>query len=178
MTAVATPSLPPADAVPTEAMAVVDFWRVAGPKLWFAKDADFDHRFRERCLSAHEAAARGDLAGWLSTADGALALVLLLDQFPRDAFRGSPRMYATDTTARRVAHAAIEAGHDRAVELQLSLFFYLPFGHCEDLADQERSVELARRLGRRPTFRMPRGTATSFAASAASLIAIRSSGAP
>ena len=147
MTAVATPSSPPADAVPTEAMAVVDFWRVAGPKLWFAKDADFDRRFRERCLSAYEAAARGDLAGWLSTADGALALVLLLDQFPRNAFRGSPRMYATDTTARRVAHAAIEAGHDRAVDPELSLFFYLPFGHCENLADQERSVELARRLG-------------------------------
>ena len=128
-------------------MAVVDFWRAAGPKLWFAKDADFDRRFRERFLSSHEAAARGELTAWLSTADGALALVLLLDQFPRNAFRGSPRMYATDRMARRVAHAAIEAGYDRAVDLALSLFFYLPLGHSEDLADQERSVELARRLG-------------------------------
>jgi len=147
MTAVATPSSPPADAVPPEAMAVVDFWRAAGPKLWFAKDVAFDRRFRERFLSSHEAAARGELTAWLSTADGALALVLLLDQFPRNAFRGSPRMYATDRMARRVAHAAIEAGHDRAVDLALSLFFYLPLGHCENLADQERSVELARRLG-------------------------------
>src|SRR5688572_10043846 len=102
MTAVATPSSPPADAVPPEAMAVVDFWRAAGPKLWFSKDADFDRRFRERFLSSHEAASRGELAAWLTTADGALALVLLLDQFPRNAFRGSPRMYATDTMARRV----------------------------------------------------------------------------
>ena len=147
MTAVAAPSSRSADAVPLEAMAVVDFWRAAGPKLWFAKDADFDRRFREHFLSSHEAAARGDLAGWPGTAVGALALVLLLDQLPRNAFRGSPRMYATDSMARRVAHAAIEAGHDRAVDLELSLFFYLPFGHCENLADQERSVELARRLG-------------------------------
>ena len=95
----------------------------------------------------HEAAARGELSDWLATADGALALMVLLDQFPRNAFRGTPRMYATDTLARQVAHRAIEAGHDRAVDEQLSLFFYLPFGHSEDLVDQERSVALARRLG-------------------------------
>lgn len=130
-----------------EAGAVVDFWRGAGPSLWFAKDAAFDQRFRDRFLPSYEAAARGELPEWPATADGALALLLLLDQFPRNAFRGTPRMYATDTMARQVAHAAVEAGHDRAVEPQLSLFFYLPFGHSEDLADQERSVALARRLG-------------------------------
>ena len=126
---------------------VVDFWREAGPGLWFAKDDAFDRRFRERFLSAHEAAARGELAGWLATPDGALALVLLLDQFPRNAFRGTPRMYATDALAREVTAAAIDAGHDRAVEALMQLFFYLPFGHSEDLADQERSVALDRRLG-------------------------------
>src|SRR5262245_7729469 len=90
MTAVITASSRPAQAAPAEAMAVVDFWRTAGPKLWFAKDVAFDRSFRERFLSSHEAAARGDLLGWLGKADGALALVLLLDQFPRNAFRGSP----------------------------------------------------------------------------------------
>jgi uncharacterized protein (DUF924 family) len=131
----------------TAATAVIEFWCDAGPGLWFAKDDAFDRRFRDRFLMSHEAAARGELAGWLATADGALALVLLLDQFPRNAFRGTPRMYATDPLARDVAAAAIDAEHDRAVEARLPLFFYLPYGHSEDLADQERSVALARRLG-------------------------------
>jgi uncharacterized protein (DUF924 family) len=132
---------------PAEATAVVEFWRQAGAKNWFAKDLDFDRRFRERFLSGHEAAARGELGGWIATATGSLALVLLLDQFPRNAFRGTPRMYATDSTAREVAAAAIDAGHDQASEAELQLFFYLPFGHSEDIADQERSVALNRRLG-------------------------------
>ena len=97
-----------------------------------------------RCTRRPRAAS---WTGWLATPDGALALVLLLDQFPRNAFRGTPRMYATDALAREVTAAAIDAGHDRAVEPQMQLFFYLPFGHSEDLADQERSVALARRLG-------------------------------
>lgn len=130
-----------------ESAALVDFWREAGPKLWFAKDAAFDKRFRERFLPLYEAAAQGALTEWSTTAQGALALVLLLDQFPRNAFRGTPMMYASDAMARRIAHAAIEAEHDRVVEPQLSLFFYLPFGHSESLADQEQSVRLARRLG-------------------------------
>ncbi len=132
---------------PAEAIAVVDFWRVAGPGLWFAKNAAFDRRFRERFLSWHEAAARGELAYWRASATRALALVLLLDQFPRNAFRGTPRMYATDAMVREAAAAAIDAGHDRAVETALQLFFYLPFAHSEDLADQDRSVALVRRLG-------------------------------
>jgi uncharacterized protein (DUF924 family) len=126
---------------------VVEFWRQAGPSMWFAKDADFDRRFREAFLRAHEAATRGDLDGWLATADGALALVLLLDQFPRNAFRGTPRMYASDATARRIAAAAIEVGHDRQVPPELRIFLYLPFAHSEDISDQERSVALCRLLG-------------------------------
>jgi uncharacterized protein (DUF924 family) len=130
-----------------EARAVVDFWRQAGSVLWFGKDEAFDRRFRDRFLRLYETAARGELTEWLATADGALALVLLLDQFPRNAFRGTPRMYATDTLARQVAHAAIDAGQDRVVEADLALFFYLPFTHSENLADQERSVALVQRLG-------------------------------
>ena len=130
-----------------EARAVLDFWRAAGPALWFAKDDAFDRSFRDRFLSAHEAAARGEPTEWLATVSGALALVLLLDQFPRNAFRGTPRMYASDTLARQVAHAAIEAGYDRVAEPELAVFFYLPFAHSENLADQERSVALVQPLG-------------------------------
>jgi uncharacterized protein (DUF924 family) len=115
--------------------------------IWFAEDEAFDRRFRDRFLSLHEATARGELSEWLATETGALALVLLLDQFPRNAFRRTPRMYASDTLARQVAHAAIEAGHDRVAEPELALFFYLPFAHSENLADQERSVSLVQRLG-------------------------------
>jgi uncharacterized protein (DUF924 family) len=132
---------------PENAQAVVDFWCEAGPSRWFAKDADFDRRFRERFLSLHEAATRGELAGWMATPNGALALLLLLDQFPRNAFRGTPRMYASDAMARAVAAEAIDAGHDGAFPTELRLFFYLPFGHSENSVDQERSVALNRRLG-------------------------------
>lgn len=139
----ATSPLPPADA----AREVVAFWRDAGPDLWFAKDDAFDRSFRARFLPLHEAAVRGALEGWLATAEGALGLLILLDQFPRNAFRGTPRMYATDAAARAVADRAIAAGHDRAVPAELQVFFVLPFAHSEDPADQEWSVALAHRLG-------------------------------
>ncbi len=147
MNASTTLSPDPVLASAADAMAIVDFWRRAGPDRWFAKDADFDRLFRQRFLAAHEAAARGELAELPASAEGALALVLLLDQFPRNAFRGSPRMYATDEMARRVAADAIEAGYDRAVDPELQRFFYLPFAHSEGLPDQQRSVALVRRLG-------------------------------
>jgi uncharacterized protein (DUF924 family) len=137
----------PAPVPPAEAVAVVDFWRDAGIARWFAKDANFDRQFRERFLPWHEAAARGELAHWPASATGALALVVLLDQFPRNSFRGKPRMYATDAMAREVTAAAIGAGYDSTVETELRLCFYLPFAHSEDLADQERCVTLVRRLG-------------------------------
>lgn len=132
---------------PVQAIDIIAFWQGAGPALWFAKDADFDRRFRERYSSWYEAAARGELADWTHTADGTLALILLLDQYPRNSFRGTPRMYDTDTLARQVADAAIAAGYDRMAPQELQVFFNLPFAHSENLDDQERSVELARHLG-------------------------------
>jgi uncharacterized protein (DUF924 family) len=132
--------------MPADAVAVVDFWEEAGPGLWFAKDAGFDRRFRERFMVLHEKAARGELESWLETPTGALALLLLLDQYPRNAFRGSPRMYATDAQARDMARRAVDAGLHLEVPEDLRLFFILPFGHSEQLADQERSVALARRM--------------------------------
>lgn len=133
--------------VPAEARAVIEFWREAGPGMWFAKDAEFDRKFRERFLALHEAAARGELDEWAQTAEGAMALVVLLDQYPRNSFRGTPRIYATDNAARSIADAAIAAGHDQAMEPALRLFFYLPFAHSEDLGDQDRSVALSEPLG-------------------------------
>jgi uncharacterized protein (DUF924 family) len=127
--------------------ALLAFWRAAGEKQWFRQDDAFDAALRERFLDLHEAAASGQLAEWADTADGALGLVLLLDQFPRNAFRGTPRMYATDPQARAVADAAIRAGHDRAVEEPLRQFFYLPFMHSEQLADLDRCVALNEATG-------------------------------
>lgn len=134
-------------APPAAAAEVISFWQEAGPGLWFAKEPAFDSRFRTRFLALHEAAARAELGTWRLTSTGALALILLLDQFPRNAFRGAPRMYATDSAARAMADAAIAAGHDRAARPDLRLFIYLPFGHSEDLAYQDRSVALVSALG-------------------------------
>jgi len=121
---------------------VTDFWRTAGPERWFAKNDAFDAEFRTRFLAAHEAAARGELDHWSHEPVGALALLVLLDQFPRNTFRGQARAFATDPKALAVAREAIEAGLDLQVEADLRRFFYLPFMHSESLADQERSVEL------------------------------------
>ena len=126
---------------------VVSFWLEAGPSRWFKQDAAFDARFRDTFLAAHDEAASGALAHWADTADGALALLLLLDQFPRNAFRGTPRVYATDAQARQVADAAIRAGFDRQVDPALRQFFYLPFMHSENLGDLERCVALNGELG-------------------------------
>lgn len=131
----------------SRAVDVIDFWEKAGPALWFARDPDFDRMFRERFLPDHEAAARGELMHWQGTAEGALALVILLDQFPRNAFRDTPRMYDTDAMARRVASVAFAAGYDGVIPGELRKFLLLPFAHSEDLADQERAVALARRIG-------------------------------
>jgi uncharacterized protein (DUF924 family) len=129
---------------------VLDFWREAGPARWFRKDDAFDADFRARFLGAHEAAARGDLDSWARRSDGALALLILLDQFPRNAFRGTARMYESDAKARAVARAAIEAGFDKDFEPDLRNFFYLPLMHSENLADQDLAVVLARGIGGEP----------------------------
>jgi uncharacterized protein (DUF924 family) len=136
-----------APAVPPEARALVDFWKEAGPQQWFAKDPGFDRLFRETFAEPYARAARGELDGWMSTAEGALALVLLLDQYPRNSFRGTRRMYATDELARHHTRHAIERGYDHEVDAPMQFFFYLPFGHSETLADQEHGLALSQRFG-------------------------------
>lgn len=126
---------------------VVAFWREAGPSRWFRKDDAFDHDFRARFLGAHDAALRGEFDAWAVNPQGALALLILLDQFPRNAFRGTARMFESDAKARALAKGAIEAGFDQDFEPDLRNFFYLPLMHSEELADQDRAIELARGLG-------------------------------
>jgi uncharacterized protein (DUF924 family) len=126
---------------------VVDFWRAAGPDRWFGSDEGFDQTCRARFLATYEAAARGDLAEWELSANGALALLILLDQLPRNMFRGTRRAYATDPAALLTAERAIDRRFDKAVEPQLRRFFYLPFTHAEDLSAQERAVALTEALG-------------------------------
>ena len=121
---------------------ILSYWREAGPDKWFRKDDAFDADFRMRFLAAHEAAAQGALDRWRDSADGALALVILLDQFPRNAFRGTPRVYATDAQARAVADHAVRMGFPAQVEPDLANFFYLPFMHSENVADLDRCVAL------------------------------------
>lgn len=126
---------------------IVAFWREAGRDKWFNKSDAFDAEIRQRFLATHEAAAAGRLVEWENTAEGALALMLLLDQFPRNLFRGDARTYAADPLAREIADRAIAKGFDKAVDPTLRNFFYLPFMHSEALADQERCVALYRAAG-------------------------------
>ena len=127
--------------------AVVDFWRDSGYEKWFQGGDAFDAQCRERFDELHHAAARRELEGWLDSADGALALLILLDQIPRNIFRGSGHAFATDPLARHYADRAIAAGLDKAFEPSLRGFFYLPYEHSEAMADQERSVALFTALG-------------------------------
>jgi uncharacterized protein (DUF924 family) len=126
---------------------VLAFWREAGPDKWFAKDDAFDAAISAKFLSTYEAAAAGRLADWENTADGALALVIVLDQFPRNMFRGTARCFETDPMARAVANRALKRGYDLDVPPQERGFLFLPFMHSETLADQERCVALYREAG-------------------------------
>ena len=126
---------------------IVSFWRDAGPERWWEKNDEFDRLIRSRFLPLHEAAARGELATWQNSPEGALALVILLDQFPRNMFRGSPHAFATDPLARAVATGAVALGFDQKIDPNIRQFFYLPFMHSEVLADQHRCCELYEALG-------------------------------
>ncbi|PTR27290.1 uncharacterized protein (DUF924 family) [Luteibacter sp. OK325] len=126
---------------------VVRFWREAGFDCWFTSDAGFDRVFREHFMGAHLAAASRKLDAWMASAEGCLALLILLDQFPRNAFRGCAHMYATDPLARFIARHVLERGFDRQLDDNMRAFAYLPFEHSEDLGDQELSVKLFDALG-------------------------------
>ena len=126
--------------------AIVAFWRAAGPDRWFEKDLTFDDEIKRRFLSTYEVAAGGKLTDWEQSAEGALALLLLLDQFPRNMFRGEARAFAADPLARAIASRAILNGFDGAFP-DMRSFFYVPFEHSENLADQERCIALSKAVG-------------------------------
>jgi uncharacterized protein (DUF924 family) len=125
----------------SSAAEVVSFWREAGPDKWFAKIDAFDADIRSRFMSTYEAAADGKLKSWEDSAEGSLALLILLDQFPRNMFRNNPRAFATDPLARAITAKAIVRGFDGQAG-DLRSFYYVPFEHSEDLADQETGIKL------------------------------------
>ena len=128
--------------------AVLAFWRAAGREKWFGGGAAFDAEVRAALGLAYEAAAAGRLDGWQESPEGALALVILLDQAPRNIHRGTPRAFATDARALCVAEAALARDFDRAeAAAGLQDFFYLPFMHQEDAGAQRRCVALFEALG-------------------------------
>ena len=115
-------------------------------EAWFTKDPEFDREIRDRFEPVYEEAASGKLEDWKSDLHSCLALIVVLDQFPRNMFRGDPRMYATDELARAAARHAVDHAYDRELSPAQRLFVYLPFEHSENLEDQRRSVELFRGL--------------------------------
>ena len=124
-----------------EAEALVRFWQSSSAH-WFSKDAGFDRRFAERYLPLHMAAARRQCELWVRVPVGALALLILLDQIPRNIFRGSAHAFATDGLALQHARTMVDAGFDRDVAADLRSFVYLPFEHSEAMEDQRLSVQL------------------------------------
>ena len=134
------------EAALASAESIVGFWREGGPRRWFARNDAFDAAIRERFEPTRAAAARGALDGWRNHALGALALILVLDQFPRNLFRGSPKAFATDALARGVAREAIGRGFDQSTSPDLRLFFYLPLSHSESLDDQDLAMRLTEAL--------------------------------
>ncbi|MDB6162816.1 MAG: hypothetical protein JWL98_248 [Xanthomonadaceae bacterium] len=126
---------------------VLHFWFAElSEQQWWRKDEMVDARIRERFLRLHEDIVAQHATGAVAPRS-ALATVIVLDQFPRNMFRGDARMYATDPLARRIARAAIDAGLDRDMDKQERLFLYMPLQHSEDAADQRLGVDLTAALG-------------------------------
>jgi len=129
------------------AAGVPAYWFGEGmAERWFKRDPAFDREIRDRLLPLYRRAATGELDDWQATAQGALALVILLDQVPRNLFRDDPRAFATDAKALAVAKAIIEQGLDSGLSQAERVFLYLPLEHCESLADQEECVRLTGQL--------------------------------
>lgn len=134
----------------TKVTEILDFW-FGSPKsvdygkersFWFTKNSEFDKELGDRFLLDYEQAARGELDYMQDSPQGCLALILLLDQFGRNMFRGTPKSFATDAKALSIAKNAVERECDRVLLPVQRWFIYLPFEHSENLADQERCVEL------------------------------------
>lgn len=145
----------------SQADAILEFWfgkpdeadYGKSRKVWFTKNPEFDHEVRSRFLSVYNQAAAGELDDWNATPQGCLALIILLDQFPRNMFRGQPQAFATDPQALAYARHAVTQGFDKELPKLQRWFVYLPFEHSENLADQRQCVELCEQLGDEPEMR-------------------------
>lgn len=126
------------------AAGLVAFWEAAGPERWFSRNEAFDAKIRDRYLALQERAARGEFDAWKDEREGSLALLLLLDQFPRNLFRGQARAFASDAQALAIAGYAVGQGFDMAWEKPLRSFYYLPWMHSERLEDQRHCVALSK----------------------------------
>ena len=122
---------------------ILEFWfEESQPRQWFQKSDEFDQSIRDRFLDIYKMGVNGMLDDWQNDANGILALIILLDQFPRNMFRGDPKTYASDERALELANIALKRGFDQMLPPQRRHFVYMPFMHSEDLDDQEKSVEL------------------------------------
>jgi len=133
--------------VPAMPNDVLIFWTNAGPTKWYSAKPAFDEVIRLKFEPVHHAAARGEYDDWAVTPKGALALLIVLDQFPRNLYRKSAHAFATDPKARAIARVAAENGWHRDVDPEMRQFMLLPFEHSEDLADQDYGLALAEALG-------------------------------
>ena len=125
---------------------VLDFWFKQDRKAWFEKDPAFDEEVRARFLPLCEKALKQDLDFWRQDPASCLALIILLDQFPRNMFRGNAKAFAGDLLAREAARVILDKGWDKALAPDERLFAYLPFEHSESLADQERCLALMKEI--------------------------------
>lgn len=136
---------------------VIDFWFSDDvKKRWFASTPAFDRELRERFHGLWEQARGGELDQWMESAEGCLALVIILDQFPLNMFRGEAESFSTEARSREVARVALERGFDQELSTEQKAFVYMPFMHSEDLADQERSLQLFDQPGLESNFRFAR----------------------
>lgn len=132
---------------------ILDFWFApVMVEKWFKQDSDLDRQVRERLGALHENAAAGEFDNWRESAEGCIALVVLLDQVPRNIFRGDPRTYATDEAARAVARHALDRGFDGELTQAQRRMLYIPLEHSEALGDQELSVRLTNHLDEDPNW--------------------------
>lgn len=135
---------------------ILEFWTEVGPEGWYIADDTLDQKIRDRFLGDWEKALEGKYCDWRTYPDKALSLIILLDQFPRNMFRGDKRSFATDKLARCAARHAIDAKFDMRTTEPNRQFFYMPLMHSESLTDQERCVRLVKT-------RMPEGGANALA---------------
>lgn len=132
------------------ANSIVEYWLYeVGPQNWYQGTAEIDKEIKSKFEPYFQQAANKELCAWMCTPESALALTLLLDQFPRFMYRGTEKAYRTDRMALAIAKRAIVMGHDLKTAEPQRQFFYVPLMHSESLMDQERCVRLM-------TLRMPR----------------------